>query len=153
MTSRPRWLTGDEQAAWRAWLEVSALLPDRLNRDLIEQRGITLADYVILVYLSEEPDRRLRMSDLADRTSSSRSRLSHQIDRMEASGLVTREVCSDDKRGTFAVLTTSGWDTIVAAAPDHVESVRRNLIDILGPQRFTRFGRDCQAIAEHLRTI
>lgn len=151
MTSKPRWLTEDEQNAWRAWLEVSALLPDRLNRDLIEQRGITLADYVILVHLSEEPDRRLRMSDLADRTSSSRSRLSHQIDRMEVSGLVTREVCSDDKRGTFAVLTASGWDTIVAAAPDHVESVRRNLIDVLGPDRFTRFGRDCQAIAEHLR--
>ncbi len=151
MTSKPRWLTEDEQNAWRAWLEVSALLPDRLNRDLIEQRGITLADYVILVHLSEEPDRRLRMSDLADRTSSSRSRLSHQIDRMEAAGLVTREVCSDDKRGTFAVLTASGWDTIVAAAPDHVESVRRNLIDVLGPDRFTRFGRDCQAIAEHLR--
>jgi DNA-binding MarR family transcriptional regulator len=151
MTSKPRWLTEDEQNAWRAWLEVSALLPDRLNRDLIEQRGITLADYVILVHLSEEPDRRLRMSDLADRTSSSRSRLSHQIDRMEAAGLVTREVCSDDKRGTFAVLTGSGWDTIVAAAPDHVESVRRNLIDVLGPDRFTRFGRDCQAIAEHLR--
>jgi len=151
MTSKPRWLTEDEQNAWRAWLEVSALLPDRLNRDLIEQRGITLADYVILVHLSEEPDRRLRMSDLADRTSSSRSRLSHQIDRMEVSGLVTREVCSDDKRGTFAVLTASGWDTIVAAAPDHVESVRRNLIDVLGPDRFTRFGRDCQVIAEHLR--
>lgn len=151
MTSKPRWLTEDEQNAWRAWLEVSALLPDRLNRDLIEQRGITLADYVILVHLSEEPDRRLRMSDLADRTSSSRSRLSHQIDRMEAAGLVTREVCSDDKRGTFATLTASGWDTIVAAAPDHVESVRRNLIDVLGPDRFTRFGRDCQAIAEHLR--
>ena len=79
-----RWLTEDEQRSWRAWLAASLLLQDRLNRDLQEQTGMTMADYEILVRLSEAPDRRIRMSELAELTLSSRSRLSHQIDRMES---------------------------------------------------------------------
>ena len=86
-----RWLTEDEQRSWRAWLSASVLLTDRLSRDLQEQHGLTIADYEILVRLSEIPDRRMRMSELADATLSSRSRLSHQIDRMERAGLVATE--------------------------------------------------------------
>ena len=146
-----RWLTDEEQTLWRGWIAASMLLPDRLNRDLQELHGLTGTDYQILVELSESPERRMRMSTLADRVQLSRSRLSHQIDRMAKADLVTRKVCEQDGRGMFAVLTEHGWDTIVAAAPDHVESVRRNLLDQLTPEEFEAFGRACIKVAEALR--
>ena len=133
MGGMTRWLTEDEQGLWRGWLAASMLLPERLNRDLQEQHGLTGTDYQVLVELSESPERRMRMSTLAERTQLSRSRLSHQIDRMTRAGLVTRQECAQDGRGMFAVLTEQGWETIVAAAPDHVESVRRHLVDRLTP--------------------
>jgi len=145
-----RWLNEDEQHSWRAWLSVSLLLHDRLNRELQAQHGLTMADYEILVRLSENPERRMRMSDLADVTLSSRSRLSHQIDRMEKAGLVERQHCTDDRRGAFAVLTDLGWETLVATAPDHVESVRTHLVDQLTPQEFAALGAACQKVADHL---
>ena len=145
-----RWLTDDEQQHWRAWLAASNLLNDRLSRDLQEQHDLTIADYEILVQLSEAPERRMRMSDLADRTLSSRSRLSHQIDRMAARDLVAREACVDDRRGSFAVLTDHGWTTLVAAAPDHVESVRRHLLDVLSPEEFASLGEACNEVASRL---
>jgi DNA-binding MarR family transcriptional regulator len=145
-----RWLSADEQRHWRSWLAASILLNDRLSRDLQEQHGLTIADYEILVHLSEAPDRRLRMSELAERALSSRSRLSHQIDRMRTAGLVDRESCADDRRGAFAVLTERGWEVLVAAAPDHVESVRRHLIDVLTPEEFAALGRACAQVADGL---
>lgn len=145
-----RWLTADEQAHWRSWLAASKLLNDRLSRDLQEQHDLTLADYEILVNLSEAPGRRLRMSDLAEATLASRSRLSHQIDRMEQRGLVERESCADDKRGSFAVLSDGGWSALVAAAPDHVESVRAHLLDVLTEREFTALGRACAKVADAL---
>lgn len=148
---RVAWLTEDEQRSWRAWITATLLLQDRLGRDLIDEHGLSSADYEILVQLSEHPDRRIRMSDLAERTLSSRSRLSHQITRMENAGLVIREQCDNDRRGTFAVLTEHGWDAIVAAAPDHVTGVRTHLIDALGSDRFAQLGRLCEDICEHLR--
>lgn len=141
-----RWLTADEQQHWRAWLAASRVLNERLSRDLQEQHDLTLADYEILVNLSEAPDRRLRMSDLAEATLASRSRLSHQIDRMERAGLVERQSCTDDRRGWFAALTDHGWDTVVAAAPDHVESVRQVLLDVLGPGEFAALGEACAKV-------
>jgi DNA-binding MarR family transcriptional regulator len=146
-----RWLTDDEQRAWRAWIAASLLLPDRLSRDLQDEAGVSLADYEILVYLSESPDRRLRMSELADRTLSSRSRLSHQVDRLSDAGLVDRQPCSNDRRGYFAVLTSQGWDFLVASAPKHVASVREHLVDALTPEEFAEFGRLCAKVAEQLR--
>jgi len=151
MGGMTRWLTDEEQTLWRGWIATSMLLPDRLNRDLQELHGLTGTDYQILVELSESPERRIRMSTLADRVQLSRSRLSHQIDRMTKADLVTREVCEQDGRGMFAVLTERGWDTIVAAAPDHVESVRRNLLDQLTPEEFEAFGTACIKVAEALR--
>lgn len=145
-----RWLTEDEQRSWRAWLAASLLLQDRLNRDLQEQHGITTADYEILVRLSEAPDRRIRMSDLASLTLSSRSRLSHQIDRMEKAGLVERQACQDDRRGAYTVLTDTGWQTLVAAAPDHVESVRLHLLDPLTAREFAALGDACAKVADSL---
>lgn len=146
-----RWLNDDEQSAWRAWIAASLLLPDRLSRDLQEQSGISLTDYEILVYLSESPGRRLRMSELAERTLSSRSRLSHQVDRLSAEGYVAREPCSEDRRGYFAVLTPQGWDFLVATAPIHVASVREHLVDVLSPEEFAEFGRLCAKVADRLR--
>ncbi len=146
-----RWLSAEEQRLWRGWIAASMLLPDRINRDLQEQHGLTGTDYQILVELSEHPDRRVRMSALADLTLMSRSRLSHQIDRMAQAGLVTREVCNQDGRGFYAALTEHGWNTIVAAAPDHVESVRRHLLDRLTPEQFRAFGEACIIVAEGLQ--
>lgn len=147
-----RWLSGDEQRSWRAWLSATILLHDRLSRDMQAEHGLTMADYEILVRLSEVDDRRMRMSELAEVTLSSRSRLSHQVDRMERAGLVERQSCEQDRRGAFAVLTDQGWDTLVAAAPDHVESVRRHLVDQLSAEEFAALGAACQRVADRLES-
>jgi len=144
------WLSTQEQASWRSWLSAVTLLTDRLNRDLLAEHGLSGMDYEILVRLSETPDRRIRMSDLADLTLASRSRLSHQIDRMERAGLVERESCADDRRGAFAVLTDAGWERLVQAAPDHVRSVRDHLVDVLTPEEFAALGAACRKIADRL---
>lgn len=92
---------------------------------------LSMADYEILAQLSDAPDRRMRMSELADVAMLSRSRLSHRMKVMEKAGWIKRESCPSDKRGSFAVMTPKGWKAIVAAAPDHVESVRNRFIDHL----------------------
>ena len=148
-----QWLSQKEQESWRAWLDMTRLLPDRLSRELSAKHGLSGADYEILVQLSENPDRRIRMSDLADRTLSSRSRLTHQFDRLVKQGFVTREPCTDDGRGSWAVLTQEGWDTIEGAAPDHVASVRKNFVDVLTPSEFEELGRISRKITEHLKNI
>jgi DNA-binding MarR family transcriptional regulator len=151
MLGMTRWLSDDQQRSWRAWIAATTLIPDRLSRDLAEQHGLTMADYEILVRLSETPERRIRMSELADLTLSSRSRLSHQIDRMEKAGLVARQNCEQDRRGSFAVLTDQGWEVLVAAAPDHVDSVRRHLVDVLTPAEFAALGSACTKIVTRLQ--
>ena len=148
-----QWLTAEQQQSWRAWIAATTLLPEYLGRDLQCESGLTLPDYEILVRLSESPDRRIRMSDLAERTLASRSRLSHQVDRMEKAGLVSRESCADDRRGSFAVLTDQGWDALVAAAPAHVTSVRTHLVDVLTPEEFQALGRMCAKVNEHLQAL
>lgn len=153
MSDEPHWLTDDEQCAWRAWIAISLLLPDRLSRDLQEESGISLADYEILVRLSEAPERRLRMSELAQATLSSRSRLTHQIDRLERAGWVERAPCEGDRRGAYAVMTPTGWDFLVHAAPAHVASVREHLVDVLTPAEFAEFGRLCARVAERLDPV
>src|ERR1700742_576435 len=129
-----RWLSADEQQAWRATVHLSQLLMRQQARAR-NAPGLSGHDYEILVELSEAPDHRLRMTELADATSQSRSRLSHQISRMENRGLVRRDDCEGDKRGTFAVLTGEGMATIERVAPDHVENVRRHFIDRLSPRQ------------------
>jgi DNA-binding MarR family transcriptional regulator len=145
-----RWLSEDQQRDWRSWITANLLIRDRLGRDLQEECGLTLADYEIMVRLSEAPGRRLRMSELAQVTLSSRSRLSHQIDRMQKAGYVDREECADDRRGYFAVLTDEGFRTLEQAAPKHVESVRRRLVDVLTPEEFAEFGRLNQKLVDAL---
>ena len=148
-----QWLTADQQQSWRAWIAAQNLREQGGGRDLQCESGLTLPDYEILVRLSESPDRRIRMSDLAERTLASRSRLSHQVDRMEKAGLVSRESCADDRRGSFAVLTTKGWESLVAAAPAHVNSVRTHLVDVLTPEEFEALGSMCAKVNEHLQSL
>src|ERR1700745_3167852 len=131
---QPRWLNPDEQQAWRATVHLSQLLMRQLDRGR-NAHGLNGHDYEILVELSEAPEHRLRMTELADATSQSRSRLSHQISRMEKRGLVRRDDGEGDKRGTFAVLTAEGMAAIERVAPHHVENVRRHFIDRLSPRQ------------------
>jgi len=146
----PRWLDAEEQKAWRAWLYSTLLLQDRLDRDLTHGTGISHAYYEILVALSETPDRMMRMSELADRLLSSRSRLSHAVARLEERGWVRRQVCAEDGRGQLAVLTDEGFAALEAAAPVHVESVRVHLFDQLTPQQVANLRDIGETLLRHL---
>src|ERR687890_2820361 len=148
--AEPRWLDADEQKAWRAWLYSSQLLADRLNAELQHDTGISHPYYEILVQLSETPGRMLRMSQLADRCLSSRSRLSHAVPRLEERGWIRRQVCEEDARGQLAVLTDDGFAALEAAAPIHVESVRRNLFDQLSPEQVAAMRDIGETLLEHL---
>lgn len=150
--SAPRWLTLAEQRAWRAHLAMHKLLMHRLDREL-HPFGLSINDYEILVNLSESQGHRMRMSDLAEATIQSRSRLSHQISRMEAKGLVSREDCPDDRRGTFAVLTEEGWKTITEVAPHHVAAVREHFVDRLATAQLDEMERAYAPIVEHLKSL
>jgi DNA-binding MarR family transcriptional regulator len=126
----PRWLNPSELKAWRQYIIASRRLLDALDEDLAAH-DLSMADYEVLAQLSDAPDRTMRMSELAELAMISRSRLSHRIKVMEQAGWVRREACPDDKRGSFAIMTPKGWKAIVAAAPDHVESVRTRFLDVL----------------------
>jgi DNA-binding MarR family transcriptional regulator len=134
-TSGPRWLTAEEQCTWRnfvtAWGALLAAVDSQLQRD----SGMPLAYYEILVRLSEAPDRALRMTQLAEASSSSKSRLSHAVARLEERGWVRRMDCPTDRRGQLAQLTEEGFAALSAAAPGHVEQVRRSLFDSLTPEQ------------------
>jgi DNA-binding MarR family transcriptional regulator len=145
-----RWLTDDEQCTWRTHLEVNKLLMHQLEKDL-QPFGLTNNDYEILVNLSESADQRMRMSDLAAATLQSKSRLSHQITRMENAGLVRRENCESDRRGLYAVLTDEGIATMQRVAPHHVASVRKHFIDLLTPEALADLRESLTPVAEHLR--
>jgi DNA-binding MarR family transcriptional regulator len=129
----PKWLNPAEMKAWRSYIIASRHMLDALDNDL-DGHDLSMPDYEILAQLSDAPDRRLRMSELAEITLLSRSRLSHRMKVMEKAGWVKREACPSDKRGFFAVMTPKGWKAIVAAAPDHVASVRSRFVDHLSAQ-------------------
>ena len=129
----PRWLDDDQQRVWRSWIAAVRLLDEALDRQLRGDSDLPLGDYVLLMSLSEAPDRRMRMSDLAQRTVYSRSRLSHAVDRLEALGWVERSPCPDDRRGTLARLTDDGFAVLAAAAPGHATAVHDLVFAPLGP--------------------
>ncbi|WP_306321810.1 MULTISPECIES: MarR family winged helix-turn-helix transcriptional regulator [unclassified Streptomyces] len=145
------WLTDEEQCAWRTHLEVNRLLNYQLEKDL-QPFGLTMNDYEILVNLSEAEDLRMRMSDLAAATLQSKSRLSHQITRMENAGLVRRENCESDRRGLYTVLTDHGMETMRKVAPHHVASVRKHFVDLISAQELGSMRQALSPIAEHLRS-
>jgi DNA-binding MarR family transcriptional regulator len=145
-----RWLNEEEQRTWRAFLHASRALWDTLDRELQRDAGMPHAYYEILVRLSEAPNRMLRMSDLAEATSSSRSRLSHAVSRLEEYGWVRREDCPTDRRGQLAVLTDPGFRVLEAAAPGHVEGVRTHLFDQLAPEQVKALREISEAMLDHL---
>ena len=127
----PRWLDDAEARAWRGYQRMRILLTAQLARDLAHDSGLSEPDYTVLSNLSEVEGQRWRLNELAGRMLWSKSRLSHHIARMEERGLVVREECATDGRGAFVVLTKTGLGAIEKAAPAHVASVRRHLIDVL----------------------
>ena len=126
-----RWLSPDEQRAWRAYIQSTKVLFDALDRQLQRDADMPHTYYEILVALSESEDRSMRMSKLAQRTFSSRSRLSHAVARLEERGWVLREDCATDRRGQIARLTDAGFGALADAAPGHVTAVRDYMVDVL----------------------
>ena len=146
----PRWLDEQENRAWRGYRRMRRLLDLELARELMQDAGLSEPDYDVLSDLSETPEQRLRLSELADRMLWSRSRLSHHISRMQQRGLVTREECATDGRGSVVVLTPAGRRAVEAAAPGHVAAVRRHLIDRLTPAEVAALGTLSQRVIDHL---
>lgn len=138
--AEPRWLSADEQRVWRLYLESTQLLADAVDAQLQRDAGLSHADYEVLVRLSEAPERRMRMSELADRTLFSRSRLSHAVARLERAGWVRREATPEDRRGMLAHLTDAGLARLRDAAPGHVAAVRELLFDRLTAEQVARLG-------------
>ncbi|MFB7293377.1 MarR family winged helix-turn-helix transcriptional regulator [Actinacidiphila glaucinigra] len=145
-----RWLAADEQRSWRIHLDVGRLMTRQLSRDL-EPFGLTCNTYEVLVSLTEAPEHRMRISALARATVQPKSRLSQQISRMEAAGLVRREVCESDLRGLYVVLTEEGWETMRTVAPHQVAAVRRHFIDLLRADDLAALDKALTPIVEHLR--
>ena len=113
----------EQLAAWRMFLRAHASLTRRLEADLLFEHQLPLASYDVLVQLVEAPERRLRMTELADKVLLSRSGLTRLVDRLEREGLVRREACETDARGLFAVLTDEGFGRLRTAAPTHLRGI------------------------------
>ncbi|WP_375481888.1 MarR family winged helix-turn-helix transcriptional regulator [uncultured Jatrophihabitans sp.] len=148
--SAVRWLTDDEQSAWRAFLAMKTELDAQLGRDMQDSSGLSIADFSVLVPLSEHPEGRLRILELARGLQWEKSRLSHQLTRMEQRGLIERSNCREDRRGSFVVLTADGRRAVEAAAPRHVESVRRYLFDLLTPDQVAVLGDISRTVRDRL---
>ncbi|WP_039922354.1 MarR family winged helix-turn-helix transcriptional regulator [Amycolatopsis decaplanina] len=148
-----RWLSASEMVAWRSYIVATMRLRQRLHRELSERHDVTLADYEVLVCLSLQPDRRMRMTELASMLGSTKSRLSHQMVRLEAEGLIRRTRDPADKRGVVAEMTGSGTELLERAAPTHVEGVREHLIDLLSPEEQQVLGQAFGRVLDHLSEI
>jgi DNA-binding MarR family transcriptional regulator len=144
-----RWLDDGEQRAWRSFLAANRLLMESLERQLQQDAGIPQSYYEILVRLSEVPGHTLRMSELAESSMSSRSRLSHAVARLEENGWVRRRECDTDRRGLMCELTEAGLAALRDAAPGHVAAVRAGLFDLLSPAQVTGLREICEAVADH----
>jgi DNA-binding MarR family transcriptional regulator len=149
--SQTRWLTADEQRAWRSFLDATQLLFSTVEGQLQRESGIPHGYYEILVRLSEAPGRALRMSQLAEASTSSKSRLSHAVARLEERGWVERLDCATDRRVQIARLTEAGFAALEGAAPGHVEQVRQSLFDQLSAEQVGQLAAICDAIAAAAR--
>ena len=134
-------LSDQEQICWRTFIESSWALHTHLEDELRATTGLSMNDYHVMVVLSEAPDRRLRMGELASKLVFSPSRITYQISSMVKRGLVRKESCSDDGRGQEAVLTPDGLTALRDAAPAHLETVRRSFIDHLDDEELAVIGR------------
>jgi DNA-binding MarR family transcriptional regulator len=146
VTETARWLSAHEQQCWRSYVQACQALFGAIDAQLMRDSGLPHGYYEILVHLSEAPGRALRMTQLAKASTYSKSRLSHAVARLEERGLVVRVDCPTDRRGQIAQLTDEGFAVLAAAAPGHVEQVRRSLIDVLTPAEVTSLGKISAAI-------
>jgi DNA-binding MarR family transcriptional regulator len=150
LVASTRWLTAPQETAWRRYRRMRALLDLQIARDLSKDSGLSEADYDVLSTLSEEPDGRWRARDLAARLLWSTSRLAHHVGRMEQRGLVARQPCPGDARGALIGLTGQGRATLEQAAPPHVASVRRHMIDLLTPGEIAALDTIAAKVITHL---
>ncbi|WP_327290555.1 MarR family winged helix-turn-helix transcriptional regulator [Streptomyces sp. NBC_01198] len=146
-----RWLSAEEQEIWRAYLSASVAFSAHIDRQMRQDSGMPMAYYEILVRLSEAPHRRLRMSELADASLSSRSRLSHAVAALERNGWVERRPADGDRRGWVCALTDEGYAALAAAAPGHVTTVREHIFDVLTPEQLASLRDIGLAISAGLR--
>jgi DNA-binding MarR family transcriptional regulator len=145
-----RWLTDDEQHAWRRLAAVTELLPAALESQLQRDADVTHFGYWVMAMLSEAPNRSLRMSELAAMSNGSQSRLSHLVARLEDRGWVRRERVGEDGRGYLAILTDDGLAKVVDTAPGHVEEVRSLVFDTLTPDQIHHLSEICGALLTRL---
>ncbi|MGO4104286.1 MarR family winged helix-turn-helix transcriptional regulator [Leifsonia sp. YAF41] len=141
--TEPRWLSEDERLAWLRLVAVTMLLPSRLESELKRDAGLSHFEYYVLAMISESPDKQLLLTELASRTNSSLSRLSHVIGRLETAGYLTRFPSPVDGRASIAALTDAGWEKIVASAPGHVTEVREVVFDPLSARQVAQLSEIC----------
>ena len=139
--------------SWRAYIIGTTLLTDTLDRELRQAHGLSLAEYEILVRLSESPARTLRMAQIADSMQHSRSRVTHTVSRMEKAGLIARCTAEGDRRGVEARMTDQGWELLVQAAHTHVTGVREHFVDLATEEQFATLGTVMNAVADHLLAV
>lgn len=145
-----QWLSDDQQRMWRLFLESTRLLMRDLDRNLAATAGINMSDFEILVLLSEAPEQRMRMNELADHTVTTRSGVTRAVKRLTDAGWVHQIKCDEDKRGLYAELTQAGMEKLRAAAPGHVNTVRTNVFDLLSPREVELFTHSYAQIRDNL---
>ncbi|WP_370246645.1 MarR family winged helix-turn-helix transcriptional regulator [Nocardioides sp.] len=145
-----RWLNADEERAWRGFHRLRGDLTARLNAELAADSGLTEADFAVLVYLSEAPGGVMRARELQRELAWDRSRLSHQLTRMERRGTVERRACATDARGLDISITAAGRAAITAAAPAHVAVVRHCFVNLLTPEQLATLADIADIVADHL---
>ena len=145
-----RWLTAPQERAWRRYRRMRTLLDLQIARDLNKDSGLSETDYDVLSTLSEKPEGRWRARDLAAQLLWSTSRLAHHVGRMEQRGLVARQPCPGDARGALVSLTEQGRAALERAAPPHVASVRRHIIDLLTPGEIAALDTIAEKVVTHL---
>ncbi len=146
-----RWLDQREERAWRAMQFMQMRLAGELAHQLATESGLSYQDYVVLVALTDQPDGRRRLGELARDLGWEQSRLSHHIARMADRGLVRKEKCESDRRGWFVVVSEHGRQEIAAAAPGHVAAVRRLFVDRLTPRQLTCIAAAAETVLAGLR--
>jgi DNA-binding MarR family transcriptional regulator len=147
------WLSADEQRSWRSVVRLHRKLFAGLTADLQAQSGLSGADFEVLVALTDVPDGRVRFQDLAREIDWEQSRLSHQIRRMAKRDLVAREECAEDGRGAYVVISAHGRTVVEAAAPKHVATVRRLVLDALTPEEFAELGRLSAKVTDRIERV
>jgi DNA-binding MarR family transcriptional regulator len=144
--AKVRWLSESEERAWRALQFMQMRLEAELARQLTAESGLSYPDYVVLVTLTDHPDGRLRLFELGATLGWEKSRLSHHVARMTGRGLVEKEPCDDDRRGAYVKVTARGRKEIEAAAPGHVDAVRRLFVDQLTARQLAALGEAAEAV-------